>query len=81
MTDRESSARDELFHRLVIDAGLSPHWANRQIDNFAHQLAEQQRNHFGVGSAPSVRAHCDPDRDFCQGVTSAADVIDPEKQP
>jgi hypothetical protein len=51
------------------------------IDNFAHQLAEQQRNHFGVGDAPAVRAHCDPDCDFCQGVTSAADLIDPEAKP
>jgi hypothetical protein len=47
-------------------------------DRHAHQLAEQQRNHFGVGDAPVLRAHCDPDCDFCQGVTSAADLIDPE---
>jgi hypothetical protein len=49
-------------------------------DRHAHQLAEQQRDHFGIGDAP-VRAHCDPDCDFCQGVTSAADHIDPEVQP
>ena len=37
------SARTDLFHRLVVDAGLSPHWADRQIDAFAHELAELQR--------------------------------------
>lgn len=37
------SARADLFHRLVVDAGLSPHWADRQIDAFAHELAELQR--------------------------------------
>jgi len=53
--------------------------AEELVDGYAHHLAEKQRNHFGVGNAP-VRAHCDPDCDFCQGVTSAADHIDPEVQ-
>jgi hypothetical protein len=74
MTDTEPTARDDLEVRLIRDAGLSPYWAKRQIDAFAHQLAEQQRNHFGVGDAPKVRAHCDPDCDFCQGVTSADEI-------
>lgn len=47
------------------------------LDAHAHLLAEQQRHYFGVRGAP-VRAHCDPDCDYCQGVTSAADLIDPE---
>lgn len=55
------------------------HAARTVLRDHAHQLAEQQRRHFGVGNAP-VRAHCDPDCDFCQGVTSAADLIDPEVQ-
>jgi hypothetical protein len=41
------SARADLFHRLVVDAGLSPHWADRQIDDFAHELAEQIRAEAG----------------------------------
>jgi hypothetical protein len=52
------------------------HAAKTVMRDHAHQLAEQQRRHFGIGNAP-VRAHCDPDCDFCQGVTSAADLIDP----
>jgi hypothetical protein len=55
------------------------HAATEILRQHAHYLAEQQRNHFGIGDAP-VRAHCDPDCDFCQGVTSAADHIDPEVQ-
>ena len=54
--------------------------AKTVLHDHAHQLAEQQRRHFGIGNVP-VRAHCDPDCDFCQGVTSAADLIDPEAQP
>ena len=50
------------------------------VDAYAHELAEEQRNHFGVGDAPAVRAHCDPDCDFCRGVIETADLIDPEKQ-
>jgi hypothetical protein len=68
------SARADLFHRLVVDAGLSPHWADRQIDNFAHELAEQQR------------AHAD-DLDCYDGALydggqlhSLPDLIDPEAQ-
>lgn len=55
------------------------HAAKTVLGDHAHQLAEQQRHHFGVRGAP-IRAHCDPDCDFCQGVTSAADLIDPEEQ-
>jgi hypothetical protein len=56
------------------------HAAKTVLELHAHYLAEQQRNRFGVGDAPVLRAHCDPDCDFCQGVTSAANLIDPEKQ-
>ncbi|CAL9664491.1 hypothetical protein SUDANB1_07140 [Streptomyces sp. enrichment culture] len=56
------------------------HAARTVLRDHAHQLAELQRHHFGIGNAP-VRAHCDPDCDFCQGVTSAADLIDPEVKP
>ncbi len=51
------------------------------VDGYAHHLADRQRNHFGVGNAPTVRAHCDPDCDFCIGVTSAANLIDPDTAP
>lgn len=52
----------------------------RVYDVIAHEVAQEQRRHFGVGDTP-VRAHCDPDCDFCQGVTSAADFADPEVKP
>jgi hypothetical protein len=67
-------------HQRLIRTGLSHAFADLVLNQHAHQLAEQQRNHFGVGDAPVLRAHCDPDCDFCQGVTSAADLIDPERQ-
>jgi hypothetical protein len=49
------------------------------VDAYTHQLAEQQRHHFGVGNTPKIRAHCDPDCDYCRGVTDAANHIDPEE--
>ena len=55
------------------------HAARSVLEQHAHELAEQQRTHFGVGDAP-VRAHCDPDCDFCRGVIEAADFIDPKAQ-
>jgi hypothetical protein len=77
MTDQPGpTARQRL-----IRTGLSHAFADLVLDQHAHQLAEQQRRHFGVGDAPAVRAHCDPDCGFCQGVTSAADLIDPEAKP
>lgn len=66
-------------HERLTRARLSAGFADLVLNQHAHELAEQQRNHFGVGSAPTVHAHCDPDCDFCQGVTSAADLIDPER--
>jgi len=60
------SARDDLFHRLVRGAGLSPHWADRQIDNFAHELAEEQRSYAREVGIPLE------DGD----IVSAGDVID-----
>lgn len=56
------------------------HAAKEVLGQHAHELAEQQRRHFGIGDAP-VKAHCDPDCDFCQGVSNAADLIDPEVKP
>jgi hypothetical protein len=77
LTDQpEPTARQRL-----IRTGLSHAFADLVLDQHAHQLAEEQRSHFGVGDAPAVRAHCDPDCGFCQGVTSAADLIDPEAKP
>jgi hypothetical protein len=55
------------------------HAARTVLDQHAHQLAEQQRHHFGVGNTPKIRAHCDPDCDYCRGVTDAANHIDPEE--
>lgn len=73
------TARARLIAYLQ-QAGLSTARAEANLDAYARELAQQQRNHFGVGNAPTVRAHCDPDYDFCQGVTSAANLIDPEAQ-
>jgi hypothetical protein len=71
----------ELFttNQVVTDRGEAERLLKQIKDGHAHELAEQQRHHFGVGDAP-VRAHCDPDCDFCRGVTEAADHIDPEVQ-
>lgn len=55
------------------------HSARSVLEQHAHQLAEQQRHHFGVGDAP-VKAHCATGCNFCQGVSSAADLIDPKAQ-
>ncbi|WP_420032286.1 hypothetical protein ACN2WE_05335 [Streptomyces sp. cg28] len=56
------------------------HAAREVLRQHAHELAERQRLHFGVGGAP-IPAHCDPRCDFCRGVTAAADHIDPEVKP
>lgn len=56
------------------------HAAKEVLRQHASYLARQQREHFGVGDTP-VKAHCDPDCDFCRGVIEAADVIDPDVQP
>lgn len=53
--------------------GVTP---EQLVDAYAHELAEQIRHHYGVGGAP-ISAHCNPDCDFCQGVTAAANLIDP----
>ncbi|MFF4552698.1 hypothetical protein [Streptomyces sp. NPDC001422] len=67
-----------LWHRL-LGAGVSEDEARTLMNGYARELAERQRHHFGVGDAP-VRAHCDPDCDFCRGVTDAAALIDPQAQ-
>ncbi|KOG77892.1 hypothetical protein ACZ90_15410 [Streptomyces albus subsp. albus] len=53
------------------------HAAKTVLNQHARYLANRQRTHFGVGSAP-VSAHCAEGCDFCRGVASAADLIDPE---
>jgi hypothetical protein len=86
MTDQAEAWRTDPRERLLT--AIDRTWARGElgatpeqlVDGYAHHLAEQQRRHFGVGDAP-VRAHCDPDCDFCQGVTSAANHIDPKAQP
>ena len=88
MTDRphvtmtsEELALELLTTSQALDGGRAE--AERLLaeikNKHAHALAEQQRHHFGVGDAP-VRAHCDPDCDFCRGVIETADLIDPEAQ-
>lgn len=62
------SARADLFHRLVVDAGLSPHWADRQIDNFAHELADRPRRLTESSMARNLRR---------SRFRMAADLIDP----
>lgn len=55
------------------------HAAREVMRMHAHELAQQQRFHFGVAGAP-IPAHCEPRCDFCRGVIAAADHIDPEVQ-
>lgn len=89
MTDQPAPETWRTDPRERLLAAIDRTWARGElgatpeqlVDDYAHRLAEQQRNHFGVGNAPRVRAHCDPDCDFCQGVTRAADHIDPEVKP
>lgn len=59
------SAREDLIWRCT-QAGLSEEWATRQVDNFAHELAEKIRG-------------ANPDRspDWSDGTDWAADLIDP----
>ena len=72
MPDRpEPTARADLFHRLVVDAGLSPHWANRQIDAYAHQLAELQRLRMEELDLTGQKARI---------VGRIVDLIDPESE-
>jgi hypothetical protein len=56
------------------------HAARTVLRDHAHQLALQQRHHFGVTGAP-IPAHCKPRCDYCRGVAAAADLIDPKEQP
>ncbi|RPK56245.1 hypothetical protein EES43_24695 [Streptomyces sp. ADI96-02] len=53
------------------------HAAKTVLEQHARYLANKQRAHFGVGNAP-VKAHCSAGCDFCRGVATAADLIDPE---
>lgn len=69
------SARDDLFHRLVVDAGLSPHWADRQIGNFAHELAEEIR------AAWAAHDPKKPGNVTMLSALNAADLIDPSVSP
>lgn len=64
----------------LIRAGLSAQFTNLVFKQYAHESAQRLRKHFGVGNVP-VKAHCDPLCDFCRGVASAADFIDPEVRP
>ena len=77
----QNPARYAAFTALFLRAQepISMTEARRLLDAYAHELAERQRHHFGIGDAP-VRAHCDPDCDYCRGVTAAANLIDPEVQ-
>ncbi len=75
------SARADLFHRLVVGAGLSPHWATRQIDAFAHELAEQQRA-WADAEDKKPGGHDDSyDNGVISGARQAADLIDPSAGP
>lgn len=75
MTDQpEPTALADLFHRLVADAGLSPHRANQQIDAYAHQLAQQIRN------TPAPNNPDDYWGFMTHGADWAADLIDPQTQ-
>ncbi|MFJ3037730.1 hypothetical protein [Streptomyces tendae] len=69
------SARDDLFHRLVVEGGLNPHWANRQIDAFAHELAEEQRAFVKEEGVPTG------DDPYIVGVGDVIDLIDPRVGP
>ncbi|WP_127468794.1 hypothetical protein [Streptomyces sp. B27] len=54
------------------------HAAKTVLEQHARYLANKQRAHFGVGNAPA-KAHCAEGCEFCRGVASAADLIDPEE--
>jgi hypothetical protein len=70
----------------IVCADITPEWLAMCNRALAEVQAEQRRKdaakirrHFGIGDSP-VKAHCDPDCDFCRGVSSAADLIDPESE-
>lgn len=77
------SARDEAVEmiRRICPPHLSRDEYGRilaeKFDAYAHELAEQIRHHYGVGGAP-IRAHCNPDCEYCLAAARAADLIDPE---
>lgn len=71
--ERLLAAIDRTWARAVL--GATP---EQLVDGYAHHLAERQRHHFGVDTAP-VKAHCDSDCDFCRGVSAAASFIDPHR--
>ncbi|AVH59952.1 MULTISPECIES: hypothetical protein [Streptomyces] len=82
MTDQPTARQrllDAMRARTCFCGADSCQNAEPLVDAYAHELAEQQRHNFGIGDAP-VKAHCDPACDFCRGVSSAADFIDPETQ-
>lgn len=65
-----TTARAHLIDR-VMEAGLSEHWATRQVDAFAHQLAEQQRYDAKTREIEGETALAEYGREL-------ADLIDPE---
>jgi hypothetical protein len=76
-TARERLLRALADNDLCFCGGDACPTPEQYADAYAHELAEQQRNHFGIGDTP-VKAHCDRGCGFCRGVSSAADHIDPE---
>lgn len=64
--------RQQLLGVLVSLHGWHPDQANTLIDDFAHELAEKQRAH---GNAEDGEPGC-----WHDGVTTAADLIDPKAQ-
>lgn len=74
-----STTEQPTAYQRLIRARHSDQFATLVLRRHASETADRLRNHFGVGEAP-VKAHCDPMCDFCRGVASAADFIDPEVQ-
>jgi hypothetical protein len=77
MTDQDS-ARQRLIDALNEEHaptywGGEPRDAERLVNDFAHELAEQIRN------APEATAAWDDD--YYRGEAAAADLIDPEVKP
>lgn len=66
------NARDQLLGTLVKLHGWHPNEVNTLIDDFAHELAEQQR-------ASGKDTYCSG-IDCCQEHGGVADLIDPEVQ-
>ena len=73
------SARDDLIWRCT-QAGLSEEWATRQVDNFAHELAEKIQADMEEIRAADWGKSSRSKRPYLQGMERAKKAIDPQKE-